>query len=160
MSARHVLKERKWEAFLHVCSSADGRCEVRDHRRAVLPLHGQHHTPTAPHCHSCPVCVSSSSLPSASPQLILRSFCHSFGLHQNSYCVDICSLPRLPCLLWLSCAGKLTTFSAHAILYYFLSSFTLSCHSICYPLSSQKVGVVDTVIRVLGQQGVRNLVTS
>lgn len=107
VSARHVLKERKWEAFLHVCSSADGRCEVRDHRRALLPLHGQQHTPTAPHCRSCPVRVSSSSLPSASPQLMLRSFCHSFALHQNSYCVDICFLPYLPCLLWLSCAEKL-----------------------------------------------------
>lgn len=90
-----------------VCSSADGRCEVWDHCRDLLPLPDRQRALMAPHGCSCPGCASSSLLLSASSQLIHRSFCHSFALHQNSYCVDICSLLYLPCLLWFSSLLKI-----------------------------------------------------
>lgn len=87
-----------------------------------------------------------------------RSSCHSFALHQNSSCVDVFSLPYLPCLLWLS-PKNLITFGTLAVLHYFLYSFALFCHSIYCPLAPRR-RVVGTVIRVLGRWDVRKLVTS
>lgn len=88
----------------------------------------------------------------------LGGFCHFFALRQNSYCVDICSLPYLPCLLWLS--PFLKTLQSSAPLQYYIIFFLAlhSCHSICY-LSSQKARVVGSVIRVLGHWDGRKLVT-
>lgn len=154
------MKERKWEALLHMCSSADGRCDIWDHCRALLPLPERRLTPTAPHCHSCPVCASFSLLLSASPQVVPSGFlpllCSPPEFLLCGYLFS--SLPALPSVA-LSFAENLTTFNTLAVLHYFLSSFTLLPQHLL-SLSSQKVGVVGSVAWAVGWQKAGNLGTA
>lgn len=127
MSVRHVLKERKQEALLHMCSSADGRWEVWDSCRALPPLSSQQHTPKAPHCCSCPVCPRC-SLP------VLSSFLGVFVTLLLSTKIPTVRISAFFLTQALSFAGNPITSNTLAILHYFLSIFTLFCPCVCYPL--------------------------
>lgn len=111
-----------------MCSSADGRWEVWDSRRALLPLPSQQHTPKAPHCCSCPV-RPRCSLP------VLSSFLGVFATLLLSTKIPTVRISALFLTLALSFAGNPITSNTLAILHYFLSSFTLFCHCVCYPLA-------------------------
>lgn len=111
-----------------MCSSADGRCEAWDNCWALLPLSSQQHTPKPLHCCSwalCPCCC----LP------VPSSFLGVF--------VTLCFPPEFPTVrisalflnLALSFAENPITSNTLALPYDFLSSFTLFCHCVCYPLA-------------------------
>lgn len=126
--------------MLFECFTAAGRCEVRNHRRALLPLLDTQHALTAPRCDAWAFCASFSLLLCQPSSTSSSSSCYSFAL-----CRKLCRLISVPssCHAFccsLSLSENSVTLNTTVMLYCFLYNFQLFCHSIYCPLVPRRSG--------------------
>lgn len=160
--ARWFLEVRRWEALFQSCFTAAGRCEVRNHCRALLPLLDMQHAPTAPGCDAWAFGASLSLLLCQPSSTSSSSSCYSFVLHRKPCCLVSVpsSCPAFCCSSSLS--ENSVTLNTLVMLYCFLFNFKLFCRSICYPSVPRRSGswCLDPTAKAAERQIVADLVAA